>query len=30
MVEDYRYRKTLTQQQLEEHLETNRREMNIW
>jgi hypothetical protein len=29
-IEDYRYRKTLTRDQLERHLEANRREMNIW
>ena len=29
-IEDYRYRKTLTRQQLEGHLKANRREMSIW
>jgi hypothetical protein len=29
-IEDCRYRKTLTPEELKEHLETNRREMNIW
>jgi hypothetical protein len=29
-IEDYHYRKTLTSEQLEDHLETIRREMNIW
>ncbi|WP_152535999.1 hypothetical protein [Bradyrhizobium sp. Ai1a-2] len=29
-IEDYRHRKTLTREQLDEYLEEDRREMNIW
>jgi len=29
-IEDFRYRKTLTPQQLVDHLEANRCEMSIW
>jgi hypothetical protein len=29
-IEDYYYRRTLTSEQLEDHLEASRHEMNIW
>jgi hypothetical protein len=29
-IEDHYYRRTLSREQLEEHVEASRREMNIW